>query len=629
MIANLKRQNLKTCNVYIILNKIKEECYGRKQADNFQKVKTATQDSDVECREWLLIDLDPKRPSETSATNAQVELAKKKLTPIYNFLKDEGFEDPIVAFSGNGFHLLYKIHLTNTVENTELIKKFLKTMDAYFSDDDVDVDTSVFNASRICKLYGTMARKGRDSKEQPHRMSRILRIPKSIEPVSRVYIQKVADSLVEERQRPTKYNNYNASEFDLDDWLNKYGLHYRTTHWKDGTKYILECCPFNPNHKGKDAAIFKMNNGSLGFRCFHSSCSGNHWKDLRKLFEPDAYERKWQEQEKLMYQSHNRYEKKPVAPIVQIENRPIFLTARQIYDRPAPNESFIKTGITIIDKKMRGLKKDATSVWSGLRASAKSTVLSQIILNAVQADCRVIAYSGELSDKNFMRWMNQQAAGHHNEPSQYEGYFNTPRKIQEKIANWLGDRFYLYDNQYGNNFEAVIAEIEKQVVETKADLVVLDNLMAFNISSMGYTKWDAQSAFVWKLHEMANKYHIHIAFVAHPKKAQGFLRFDDISGTADIGNSVDCAFVVHRVNNDFKRLSAEMFKWKSDDEVYNGTNVIEIVKDRHNGCQDIFVPLYYEARSKRLKNSPDENIVYGWDDSDGFVDMPEGEYVFE
>ncbi len=102
---------------------------------------------------------------------------------------------------------------------------------------------------------------------------------------------------------------------------------------------------------------------------------------------------------------------------------------------------------------------------------------------------------------------------------------------------------------------------------------------------------------------MAQKYDVHIMFVAHPRKAMGFLRLDDISGTADIGNAVDNAFIVHRVNNDFKRLSMQMFGWKADDDLYTASNVIEIAKDRDGGLQDYFIPLYYEVESKRLKTA--------------------------
>ena len=54
--------------------------------------------------------------------------------------------------------------------------------------------------------------------------------------------------------------------------------------------------------------------------------------------------------------------------------------------------------------------------------------------------------------------------------------------------------------------------------------------------------------------------------------------------------------------------------WHDDNEVYDGTNVVEIVKDRDGGNQDVFIPLYYEVESKRLKNDRAENVIYGWKD---------------
>ena len=87
---------------------------------------------------------------------------------------------------------------------------------------------------------------------------------------------------------------------------------------------------------------------------------------------------------------------------------------------------------------------------------------------------------------------------------------------------------------------------------------------------------------------------------------------DDISGTADLANAVDNAFIVHRVNNDFKRLTAMTFGWKEDNELYQSSNVIEIAKDRDGGTMDYFVPLYYEMETKRLKNTFTENKHYDW-----------------
>jgi hypothetical protein len=183
---------------------------------------------------------------------------------------------------------------------------------------------------------------------------------------------------------------------------------------------------------------------------------------------------------------------------------------------------------------------------------------------------------------------------------------------QQKIAKWLGNRFWLYNNKYGNNFAEIIKGFETKIEENELDLLVLDNLMAFDISDLGNTKWDAQTQFVLSLTELAKRRNIHIAFVAHPRKSMGFLRFDDISGSGDLGNAVDDAFIVHRNNNDFKRFTKDMFGWKEDNPIYEGTNVVEIVKDRDGGNQDVFIPLYYETETKRLKNEKSENIIYGW-----------------
>ena len=94
----------------------------------------------------------------------------------------------------------------------------------------------------------------------------------------------------------------------------------------------------------------------------------------------------------------------------------------------------------------------------------------------------------------------------------------------------------------------------------------------------------------------------------------GFLRLDDVSGSNDIVNRVDNAFILHRVNTDFRRLTKDMFKWKDDNELYQSTNVIEICKDRDGGVQDEFIPLFFEASTKRLRNSPGENKIYTWKD---------------
>lgn len=616
------------CNFYITLNILNPACYDRSQRGRFEKrAKATTSDNDVLGFQWLMVDLDPRRPTGTSSDDSQIEKAKAKGNKLYSFMKNLGFEEPVMGLSGNGVHLLYSLRLKNSDENKQLLKKSLETLNMLFSDDDIDVDMKNFNPSRVCKLYGTTAQKGSNSSERPHRMSYLVKVPNEIKPTDIAYLKKLCD-IAPKEERPQKYNNYQPREFDLEEWLCKYGLRYRKASYADGTKYILECCPFDSNHKGKDACIFQSRSGAIGFHCFHNSCADKTWRDVRLLYEPDAYEKRQQEYERKIYS-------KPKPEPVKIEpkeGKPVFYTANDILNLPKEDERFIKTGISDVDKRTRGLKAGYTSVLSGLRASAKSTVLSQICCECIESDNRVGVYSGELSPRNFMRWLNLQAAGkNHVEPTQFEGYYNVSRKNQELIADWMEGKFWLYNNDYGNNYRSIRDEFEKQIKEKKLDLLILDNLMAFDIKDLADTKYDAQTAFVWSLHELARNTNTHILFVAHPRKALGFLRLDDISGTADLANAVDNAFIIHRVNNDFRRLSKMTFGWKDDNPIYSATNVIEIAKDRDGGTQDYFAPLYYEPESKRLKNYKAENKIYSWIEKkdDGFLPAEDMSFVFD
>lgn len=614
------------CNFYITLNELNCACYDRSQRGRFEKnSKATTSDSDVIGYQWLMVDLDPRRPTGTSSDDSQIEKAKTKGNKIYIFMKNLGFEEPVMGFSGNGVHLLYAVNLNNSEDNKMLLKNALATLNMLFADDEVDVDMKNFNPSRVCKLYGTTAQKGSNSTERPHRMSYLVKVPEGIKPTDISYLKKLCD-IAPNEEKPQKYNNYQPREFDLEEWLSKYGLRYRKTSYADGTKYILDCCPFDSNHKGKDACIFQSRSGAIGFHCFHNSCADKTWRDVRLLYEPDAYEKRQQEYERKIYS-------KPKSEPVKIEpkeGKPVFYTAKDILNLPKEDERFIKTGIADVDRKVRGLKAGYTSVLSGLRASAKSTVLSQICCECIESDNRVGVYSGELSARNFMRWINLQAAGKsYVEPTQFDGYYNVSRKNQEKIADWMEGKFLLYNNDYGNNYRAVIKEFEERIVKNKLDLLILDNLMAFDIKDLADTKYDAQTEFVMSLHNLARKYNVHILFVAHPRKALGFLRLDDISGTGDLANAVDNAFIIHRVNNDFRRLSKMTFGWKDDEPIYGATNVIEIAKDRDGGTQDYFVPLYYEIESKRLKNYKAENKIYSWCNDDGFEQIAREEIPFE
>lgn len=146
---------------YQTMNAIDPALYSREQSGRIlQNPKQTTADGDIKELRWLLIDADPKRPSGISSTDAEKAAALGVMRRVYATLKQQGFCEPVVADSGNGYHLLYRISAKPAF--SEVIRDFLLVMNMTFSNEqvDVDIDTAVFNPARITKLYGTMATKG-------------------------------------------------------------------------------------------------------------------------------------------------------------------------------------------------------------------------------------------------------------------------------------------------------------------------------------------------------------------------------------------------------------------------------------------------------------------------------------
>ena len=148
-------------------------------------------DGDIVRRRWLLVDCDPKRTGTVSSTDAEKALAEEKAFEVATWLQERGWPLPIIADSGNGWHLLYRIDLP--ADDGGLVARVLKALAAKFSDAAVDIDTKVGNASRICKLYGTLAAKGKHSPERPHRVSKVIEIPSPLAPVSVEMLEELAN----------------------------------------------------------------------------------------------------------------------------------------------------------------------------------------------------------------------------------------------------------------------------------------------------------------------------------------------------------------------------------------------------------------------------------------------------
>ncbi|WRH75232.1 MAG: hypothetical protein RSE16_11005 [Sphingobium sp.] len=140
-------------NVYTCFNLISPEFRGDEQ--NGLSVK----DADIIGRRYLLVDFDRAMTSQPATDDEIDEIFKV----AYELEKDAFFSkglNPLTVNSGNGVHIYLPVDLPNDDASKLLCQKMLQAMARKYDTDNVKVDTGVFNASRITKMPGTIARKG-------------------------------------------------------------------------------------------------------------------------------------------------------------------------------------------------------------------------------------------------------------------------------------------------------------------------------------------------------------------------------------------------------------------------------------------------------------------------------------
>jgi putative DNA primase/helicase len=293
-LVRLGLRSAKGC--YVTLNPVDPSLLARSH-NRFSEAKTnsTTPDKYILSRRWLLVDFDPVRPPDISASDTEKEAAYQRCRDVYEVLQAANWPAPVVADSGNGYHQLYQIELP---ADDDRVKRCLQALDLRFTDAAVDIDTTVFNPSRIVKLYGTKAMKGDDCPDlgRAHRMSRLLHVPDRLDLVPSEVLDALADQVLPDEQkeqessrRPIAWGRSGWDQARMEEFISRHLSHCDpgpAAPYNGGLKWVLRVCPFDPDHSDRSAVIVMRVNGALGFRCQHNGCQGKNWKALRALFEP-------------------------------------------------------------------------------------------------------------------------------------------------------------------------------------------------------------------------------------------------------------------------------------------------------------------------------------------------------
>ena len=305
--------------IYVTLNSCAPELFARASNRVQSYAKNTTSDADIARRMFLPFDFDPDRHSGISSTDAEHAAAIERACKVRIWLASElRFPEPVTADSGNGAHLVYGVDLPNDANSLALINRCLAAVTAKFGDAKKGAcdggirvlgDVTVGNAARIWKVYGSHARKGDATPTRPHRMARILSLPKGLATVPREVLEKLAafaPSTTSSTRTKSKVKNtappgetalipsltYEKSQaahepdLDVPAWLEKHGLKVRKSKpygdGDSGTLWELECCPMDPTHANNSACVIKFATGVVTAKCHHNSCTGKGWREWRE-----------------------------------------------------------------------------------------------------------------------------------------------------------------------------------------------------------------------------------------------------------------------------------------------------------------------------------------------------------
>lgn len=505
-------------NIYITLGEVKEECFARSQSERFERNTSTTSDTEVLSYRWLFVDLDPVRPTGISSSEHEIKLAEELKSKVESYMQGLGFCSPVVALSGNGYHLLYRIAVRNDEAGRKLVERCLKNLASMFDTAEVKIDTTNSNPSRICKLHGTLAQKGRNTEDRPHRMSRIIQLPEVVEVTDRKVLRTLADELPDEtEQYPIRRRGANpqaVEEFDLLAFLSRNGMTYKEDSNDRAKIYKLDECPFDHNHRDGDAKIFQYRNGAIAFKCHHNSCRDRKWQDVRLKFEPDAYDH--EDRDAAIDEGYRRHKQK------QEEENAIRAASGEQKPKPKPKKRTfrkLKTAEALMQKDIPEPK-----VFVGVGEEVPILVEGTCILSAkpklgkswlALGMCLAVA-KGE----DFLGYRTRKCSTLYLDLETSESLQQKRLRKMLKGENTPG-KFYL-ETETDTIEDGFVEQIENYL-EQDPDIgvVVIDVFQIIRSPSKNVKETEYEHAYrdITPLNELAQKHHISIILVCHDRKA--------------------------------------------------------------------------------------------------------------
>lgn len=543
--------------VYVTLNPVKPALLARaaNRCKPAGKGDQTTSDRDITRRRWLGIDIDTTRPAGISSTDEELEYALEVANDMRTMYAGIGWPNPIMACSGNGAHLDYRIDLP--ADDGGLVARVLKSLALFWDDARIKVDLTVFNPARIWKLYGTIARKGDDTEDRPHRLARMINIPDNLGVVTQELLTELAQDVPEE-PKPINAGRPAGGSFDLVTWIKDHAasldlLNTEGDTWDNGRKWIFRTCPFNSDHKNRSAFILQFPSGKIAAGCRHNGCHGKGWHDLRDIVEPGWRDRKRHDATATTQPSGNGYH--PAAELAADELPPI--PEEPPEEPPAPDlwQPFTladayqaRPPVEYIVSNLFALP--SLNIAYGAPGTLKSFIMADLAICAA-AGCNWLTPAPWIETNPAAAITTRQA------PVMWLDFDNGRRRTHDRIAALARARdlpietpiiYYSMPSPWlVANRKQSVGELSQRISNAGARLVVIDNL--------GVVSGDAEEnsgdmvTVMSNFRQMAEETGAAIVLIHHQRKGNGMTggrAGDTLRGHSSIEAALDLALMIER-----------------------------------------------------------------------------------
>lgn len=282
-----KKEDIKNAVQWVMSNNGKREVYvniNRIEEDYVQERHSRISDNDIDKRLWLLIDLDAEGGKKTNPPQSNIDMAgaiaeqiKEDMASLYLW------PDPLIASTGNGFHMLYPITCRADNNTDSIIQRVTEQIAISYAVTGLVKIDKLYDRSRIVRLYGT-----RNIKHLGEaKTSEIISYPS----FDRFLSHKDLENFISTSHVNT--NNVVAqNDFDMDGFIKQFVPDAKKTIRANRELWAVPC-PNNPDHiKDSRPQVIKFTDkGNYGFKCHHDSCKTITVYDFIKKYDPASVTR--------------------------------------------------------------------------------------------------------------------------------------------------------------------------------------------------------------------------------------------------------------------------------------------------------------------------------------------------